>query len=182
MITKKNCIKIITICLFMCITFSGCNNTLRYYSYRAYGTYENFSTYQSDFECISELVRNHGEGVYYINIENAEGVYGIQDSTIITIEAVSSSRLTEDEYVSMSEDELESLKTILMNSYGYDYNFTPFVWIMVTDTYVFFEYDAIGSGIVQTSNMKDVLNDLGYEGNNEVGYGKLEDDWYGVYR
>lgn len=150
------------------------------WGYYEYGTYDNFKTYQRDFEIVKEAVSD--TGLYYISVKNAEedNQYRITEKTELNIIPAHT-----DTELPLSDTQKESLASILMHSYGYQYNYIGFAWISVTDDSVFFEYDANGSGIMYTEHIKKQIKELEEKSvydNEKYGYNKLGKNWYGVYR
>lgn len=150
------------------------------WGYYEYGTYDDFKTYQYDFESVKEALSD--TGLYYISVKNAEedNQYRITEKTELNIIPAHT-----DTELPLSDTQKESLASILIHSYGYQYNYIGFTWISVTDDSVFFEYDANGSGIMYTEHIKKQIKELEEQSvydNEKYGYSKLGKNWYGVYR
>lgn len=144
----------------------------RLYGYYEYGTYDDFAVYQSDFEAMKDIMLENGTGSYVICSP---------DSDAITGSDLSIRRMEDNREVILSAEEKEQLAQIWMHSYGYEHNLDSFVWISVTEDSVFFEYDAIGCGIMYTQNIRSRIAEL-EEGGERFGYRKFAKGWYGIYR
>ena len=75
----------------------------------------------------------------------------------------------------ISDGDMISLKNILLNCYGYQYDLIGFDWVCVNEHGVFFNYGEKGCGIVRTNNIHKFMQWFGN------GFNHLSDDWYGIY-
>lgn len=152
----------IILSLFLILCLSGCH----IYGYCEYGCYENFDEYRNDFNIICEILKNTEKGTYFLD----------KKDNILSIK-----KAADDKWIDISEDEQKSLNRIYEGSKN-----PGFEWIDVTEQYIFFEYDAVGCGILHTNkNIKDIISEFEEKStydNEKYGYVEYGDGWYGVYR
>lgn len=170
---------LLVIIFFIIFYFWGYLGYYRW-GYYEYGTYDDFKTYQHDFEIVKDVVAD--TGFYSISVKNTkeDNQYRITEKTELSIVPAQTGTA-----ISLSDTQKESLARILIHSYGYQYNYIGFAFIIVTDDSVFFEYDANGSGIMYTENIKKQIKELEEKSvydNEKYGYTRLGKNWYGVYR
>ena len=142
-------------------------------SHYEYATYRNFETYQNDFDKIANLLQDDGKRIYYIDVRNDDKSREISEKTFVGI-----SFHDENEnlcQLKISDSDMMSLKNILLNCYGYQYNRIGFDWVCVNEQGVFFNYGEKGCGIARTNNIHKFIQ---WYGN---GFSHLSDDWYGIY-
>ncbi|MDE6520604.1 MAG: hypothetical protein K2K91_09180 [Ruminococcus sp.] len=155
------------LCIICMLQLASCG---KHYSYSEYGHYDNFSTVKSDFQSVCQLLSDEGNNTYYIKTVNQDtNDKKISDSTKIEL-----TNINKHETLNLIATDQTHLRNILENS--------DFCWIEVEDGAVSFEYDAIGCGVVATSNIKKFISDLENKADDYWEYEKLSDGWYTYYR
>lgn len=166
----------LSLCLIIMVQLAACGNE---YGYSEYGHYGNFDTVESDFQSIFQLLSDEGNHIYYIKVVNEDVEnHEISDSTKIEL-----TDMEKHETLNLKEIDQTHLRNILKNSDGYiKHGLHGFCWVEVQDGIVKFEYDAIGCGVVATSNIKNFISDLEDGSDYHWGYERLSDGWYTYYR
>ena len=167
----------LSICFLIIVSQVACIST---YGYREYGHYDNFNIVENDFQSICQLLSvESNDSYYYIKVVNENA----DDKEIADSSQIELTDMKTKEKLNISETDQKHLRNILKNSYGYvKGGLHGFCWISVQDGTVTFEYDAIGCGVVATSNIEDFISGLENGSNERLGYEKLSDGWYTYYR
>lgn len=158
------------------LPLAACGN---WYGYSEYGHYDNFHTVESDFQSIYQLLTDERNNIYYIKIVNED----VSDKEISDSTKIELTDMEKHETLNLTETDQAHLRNILKNSDGYiKRGLNGFTWIEVQDGTVKFEYDAIGCGVVASSDIKNYISDLENGSDYNWGYEKLSDGWYTYYR
>lgn len=120
-------------------------------SYHECVNYEDFDSVKADFDRIAELAYEHGDGNY--SLGNTD--------------------------VFVSDADVERIDKIISYSRSNTGNKRSLSNIRVKNGSVSFEYDAIGCGIVKTTDIKRFIKDHDTYGG--MDYKKLADHWYSYF-
>ena len=130
-------------------------------TYTECANYDDFDSVQADFERIAKIASEHGDSIYYLE---TNGLSKIDNPKITKIK--------------IAEADQGSIKQIQM--YCSDNTTRRLSHVIVKKDNIKFEYDAIGCGIVKTTDIKSFIKSL--SANNDYGYTKLAENWYAYYR
>ena len=151
-------ISLIIICLVYFVFISDIPLSI---TYTECANYDDFDRVQDDFERIAEIASEYGDSIYYLETNG--------------LSKLDYPKITE---LQIAEADQGSIKHIQM--YCSDNTTRRLSHIVVKKDNIEFEYDAIGCGIVKTTDIKSFIKSLST--NKEYGYTKLAENWYAYYR